>query len=173
MAPKMDKELKQDDENVKKDDAPMKKRPTPMKAMKAMKKAMKEDDTDVPPMKAMKAMKVMKKPSAAKETLHDKVKKWQQLPEEDFDDTRDKGKGQKFAKMFESLPDYVKTMYNEEAKKSGSCRAYRTRLVNSLFVRQPDGSLTTNLSAPMFEEYRRVWEKRYGRDERKACVFLA
>ena len=71
--------------------------------------------------------------------------------DEDPDVARDKGKGEKWAKMRASdkLPAYIVDMYEKEARTHSSPRKLRSTMVNKLFKRQADGSYTLNLQDTM------------------------
>ena len=75
---------------------------------------------------------------------------------------RDKGKGEKFAKMKSSgqLPPYILNMY-ESPPPGTSARAYRTAMVNRLFHREQDGSLRLRSSDPMFTQAKKAYEDKY------------
>ena len=57
-------------------------------------------------------------------------------------DKRDKGKGEKWAKMraVGQLPSYIAEMYDNPPAEV-SARSYRTAIINRLFARQADGPL--------------------------------
>ena len=137
-----------------------------MKVMKVMK--VKEDKVK----KVMKA--VLKKPSAAVATLNEKVSEWKkgvqgsESEDEASDKCRDKGKGQKFAKVKDSLPPHILDLYENEAKKQSSPRDFRTMIINKLFTKLPNGQYQINAKAPMFEEHKVLLEKKYGIDEQQA-----
>ena len=67
--------------------------------------------------------------------------------DEDPDVVRDKGKGEKWAKMKASdkLPAYIVDMYEKEARTHASPKKFRSTMVNKLFTKQADGSYTINL----------------------------
>ena len=74
--------------------------------------------------------------------------------DEDPDVARDKGKGEKWAKMKASdkLPAYivdVVDMYEKEARSHSSPRRFRSAMVNKLLTRQADGSYKLNLQDAM------------------------
>lgn len=71
--------------------------------------------------------------------------------DEDPDVARDKGKGEKWAKMKASdkLPAYIVDMYEKEARSHSSPRKFRSAMVNKLFTRQADGSYKLNLQDTM------------------------
>ena len=73
-------------------------------------------------------------------------------------DTRDKGKGEKFAKMLKAgtLPPEVVHMWSIESKKAPSERAFKTELINSLFAKQKDGSYRIDTDSHQFAQYRKV-----------------
>ena len=73
--------------------------------------------------------------------------------DEDPDVVRDKGKGEKWAKMKASdkLPAYIVDMYEKEARTQASPRKLRSTMVNKLFTKQADGSYTINLQDTMYD----------------------
>ena len=73
--------------------------------------------------------------------------------DEDPDVARDKGKGEKWAKMKASdrLPAYIVDMYEKEARTQASPRKLRSTMVNKLFTKQADGSYTINLQDTMYD----------------------
>ena len=72
---------------------------------------------------------------------------------EDPDVVRDKGKGEKWAKMKASdkLPAYIVDMYEKGARTQASQRKFRSTMVNKLFTKQADGSYTINLQDTMYD----------------------
>ena len=50
-----------------------------------------------------------------------------------YGEPRDKGKAVKFAQMRKSLPAHILQLYDEEAAKKASPRAFRSQIVNTLF----------------------------------------
>ena len=122
----------------------------------------------------------IKRPAAAKAaTLNEKVASWKKgLEPENEDevesddgeecDSRDKGKGQKFAKVKANLPPHILDLYENEAKKHSSPRDFRTMIINKLFTRLPNGQLQLNCKAPVFEEHKTMMERKFGTDEHKA-----
>ena len=105
-------------------------------------------------------MPVLKRPSSAADlqpkkrpaaggSIKDVVSELKQSHDHDDDandgdsTNRDKQKAQKFHKMLSqgSLPDHIVHMFNIESKKSKEgVRAYQTKLINSLFSKQSDGT---------------------------------
>ena len=132
------------------------------------------------------SMPSMKRPSSGVGMDADKGRKnrkgrGESLPEEAADDStqlgtlngqisgwtadaehRDKGKGEKFAKLKSSgqLPPYILNMY-ESPPPGTSARAYRTAMVNRLFHREADGSLRLRSSDPMFTQAKKAYEDKY------------
>ena len=128
---------------------------------------------------------VLKRPAGSKtnvppKTLNEKVSLWKQgLPKEDDDsesghedneteNPRDKGKGQKFAKMKNQLPAHIIDLYDNEAKKASSPRNFRTMVINKLFTKLSNGQYQLNAKDPVFEEHKVMMEKKYGVDEQRA-----
>ena len=88
----------------------------------------------------------------------------QGVPEE----ARDKGKAQRYAKERDNLPQYVRVLIDEESRKSGHKRAWQSAAMNRLYSRQSDGSLSLNLSDPLFQQASTMYESGYSRNEDQA-----
>ena len=73
--------------------------------------------------------------------------------DEDPDVVRDKGKGEKWAKMEASvkLPAYIVDMCEKEARTQASPGKLRSTMVNKLFTKQAGGSYTINLQDTMYD----------------------
>lgn len=89
---------------------------------------------------------------------------------EDDDDAadaglRDKGKGIKFAQMRSTLPPHILDLYDKEALSKSSPRAFRTNIVNQLFEKTDGGRYRLRDDRPMFTEAKRLFEKKYGKNE--------
>ncbi|CAE7789097.1 unnamed protein product [Symbiodinium sp. CCMP2592] len=86
------------------------------------------------------------------------------------DAKRDKGKAEKFKamKLAGSLPPYVLDLYDKEADKKESPRAFRTTIINSLFKRCKSGRYSLVDNSPLFTEAKRVFEKKFGVDLKEA-----
>lgn len=80
---------------------------------------------------------------------------------------RDKGKGEKWARMRKDglIPDYILNLYDEGSKGTVSARDFRTRLINTLFEKNDQGLFTMNTGHKMFTEAFKVYQKKYARDE--------
>ena len=120
-----------------------------------------------------------KKPAAGPRTLKQQLAEFKEGVEDNDDENSlwDKQKGGKFAKMMASgsLPDHVQDLFNTEAGKKTSPRQFRTQIINTLFTKDDAGRWLVNIEAPLFTEHRKMYERRYGRDEQKALprsVFL-
>ena len=121
-----------------------------------------------------------KRPASAPATsLNEKVSAWKKglsksdTEDEDNDDevtdeARDKGKGQKFAKIKGELPAHIIDLYENEAKKQASPREFRSMIINKLFTKLPNGHYALNAKDPMFEEHRQIVDKKFGIDEHMA-----
>ena len=81
------------------------------------------------------------------------------------EDLRDKAKGQKYAKLKDSLPDYIVDLVEVQSKKSVSPRDFKTKVINRLFTKSSNGKLELNLSDSMFEEHKRIFTKKYHGEE--------
>ena len=119
------------------------------------------------------------RPEATSLTLNDKVSNWKKglsksdsegedSDDEVTDEARDKGKGQKFAKIKGELPAHIIDLYENEAKKQASPREFRSMIINKLFTRLPNGHYALNAKDPMFEEHRQIVDKKFGIDEHMA-----
>ena len=84
-------------------------------------------------------------------------------------ETRDKMKAEKFARMKASgsLPDFILSMYEDEAKKQAAPRRYQTELINRMFIKK-NGQWQLDLSHSMFTDYKAVYQKNYSKDKQKA-----
>jgi hypothetical protein len=121
----------------------------------------------------IKKTNVLKRPAAGvplKVTTSEHVRKMKQGIDEDPEDTdvRDKGKGEKFAKMRDKLPAHIIDLYDKEALTKDQPRSFRTKIINKLFVQKPNGKYDMNLTEPLFEEHKTMYSRKYGKDEEKA-----
>ena len=87
---------------------------------------------------------------------------------------RDKGKAEKFAAMMrsKSLPEHIAFLHNEGAREKTSPREFRTAIINQLFTRKVNGRYSLNDTAPLFQEARRVYEKKFNVDKQIALPKL-
>ena len=128
------------------------------------KQAPKAKGKPVPKAKAKQATTAKKKPAAASSeaeappTMNATIDSLKAGVDET---PRDKGKAQKYAKERENLPDYVKVLIEEESRKSGNARNFKSQAINKLYIRQSDGSLKLNLQDPLFQEASTMYEKNY------------
>ena len=115
----------------------------------------------------------MKKP-ASHSSIKDVVSELKDSQKHDEDKegseevVRDKQKAQKFHKMLNqgSLPEH---MYNIEAKKSkDGARAFQTRLINSLFQKNKDGTFSVQTEKHEFQEYRKIYHQSIAKDKTEA-----
>ena len=91
--------------------------------------------------------------------------------DEDNEGVRDKQKAQKFHKMLSqgSLPEHIVHMYNIEAKKSkDGARSFQTRLINSLFQKNKDGTFSVQTEKHEFQEYRKIYHQSIAKDKTEA-----
>ena len=130
---------------------------------------------DMPAMKRPVAGPSMRKPAASSginETIRELKKETalaDDAPEENGN--RDKGKAEKFSKMLRAgtLPPHIANMWEIQAKSAEiGERAFKTKLVNSLFKRQADGTLKVDTDQHFFEEYRSIYETHLAKDKRKS-----
>lgn len=85
---------------------------------------------------------------------------------------RDKAKGQKFAKMRDSLPDHVLDLFERESQRASSPRQYKTMIINKLFVRDASGKLVLNLEDELFQEHKKIYSKKFAKEEESAMPEL-
>ena len=133
----------------------------PMKTMKARAKA-----------KATvrkKPAAVLKKPAAHNRGLNMDANATDEDAESNDDETDDphlKGKGVKFAKMRDELPQFVQDMYDNAARSAPEGkRRFRSKILSKLFEKNTDGSWKLTLSKPFFDEHKHVYEKKFGKVE--------
>ena len=82
------------------------------------------------------------------------------------DDPHLKGKGVKFAKMRDELPQFVQDMYDNAARSAPEGkRRFRSKILSKLFEKNIDGSWKLTLSKPFFDERKQVYEKKFGKVE--------
>lgn len=119
-----------------------------------------------------------KKPSTNKESINSQVNAMRQglgeeepQEEEACEQTRDKMKAEKFARMRTNgqLPQYLITMFEEEAKTaSQGARKFRTEIINKMFSKGKDGTWQLDTSDAIFQDYKAIWEKKYSKDRQEA-----
>ena len=113
-------------------------------------------------------------------TLNGQIETWKKgvADQDRGEDThRDKGKGEKWAKMrsADEIEPHILHMYDNPPKGESS-RKYRTALINRLFQRQSDGSLYLRSGDPMFQQAKQVYEERFQKNLEKMytrLVFVA
>ena len=117
----------------------------------------------------------MKKPashSSIKEVVSElKGNKNQDKGDQADDTVRDKQKAQKFHKMMSqgTLPEHIVHLFNVEAKKSPEgARLAQTRLINSLFQKNEDGTFTVQTDRHEFQEYRKIYHQSIAKDKTEA-----
>ena len=128
---------------------------------------------------------VLKKPAAAvaptkrpaaSSSVNDAIKQMRKGLEESEADAsqsedgagRDKGKAVKYAKMRKDLPEHIRHLVEEESNRKANPRAFKTNLINKLYKREANGTLSLRLDQPIFQEHQSVFNKRYKKDEEKA-----
>lgn len=115
----------------------------------------------------------MKKPSSSIHSLVQDMKaeaaKEEEPEEEKGQQTRDKGKAEKFSKMLKAgqLPPMVVYMWEYESKKAVSQRQFQTNLINNLFTRQEDGTYRMNTDSQEFKEYQSIYTRHQAKDKKK------
>ena len=127
----------------------------------------------------MAPKKVSKRPAAK----HDDEKppknvKKQDKPEEEEEDSskRDKGKGEKWAKMREKgqLPEHLMQLFDQVPPGVGA-REHRTSVINRCFKKNKNGGYEINTAEPMFKQSLAAFDKKYARTEEEGLpesVFL-
>ena len=83
-------------------------------------------------------------------------------------EARDKGKAQKYARDRASLPPFVVNLVEEQSKKSGNQRSFKSAAINRLYTRLPDGSLKLNLGDPVFTQASSLYDKEFKRTSDEA-----
>ena len=80
---------------------------------------------------------------------------------------RDKGKGEKWARMREEglIPQHILHLYDEGGKGQVYTRDFRTQLINTLFEKNDQGLFAMNASHKMFTEAFKVYQQKFARDE--------
>ena len=77
-----------------------------------------------------------------------------------------KGKGVKFAKLRDALPQFVQDMYDNAARSAPEGRRrFRSKILSKLFKKNTDGSCKLTLSKPFFDEYKHVYENKFAKVE--------
>ena len=108
----------------------------------------------------------MKRPAkASKATEKTETRKTEEPQEEK--QGRDKGKGEKWARMRKEglIPQHILHLYDEGGKGQVSTRDFRTQLINTLFEKNDQGLLAMNTSHKMFTEAFKVYQQKFARDE--------
>ena len=77
---------------------------------------------------------------------------------------RDKGKNLKFNSMRRSLPAHIIHLYDTEALSKPSPREFRAQVINQLFTKLKNGRYSLNAEKPMFQEAKKLYERKYGKD---------
>lgn len=118
----------------------------------------------------------MKRPATgSKETMASMIKDLEDEHAEgeedcggDCEDKRDKGKAEKFMKLYRSnqLPAEVVYMWDIESRKAPSERKFKTNLVNNLFSRLDDGTFKICTDSNQFKQWRRVYERHLATDKK-------
>ena len=133
----------------------------PMKTMKAHAKAQATVQK--------KPAAVLKKPAAHNSGLNGDADETDEEAEYNDDESHDphlKGKGVKFAKMRDELPQFVQDMYDNAARSAPEGkRRFRSKILSKLFEKNIDGSWKLTLSKPFFDEHKQVYEKKFGKVE--------
>eukprot|EP00438_Fugacium_kawagutii_P028616 Skav212747 [mRNA] locus=scaffold2545:1494:2303:+ [translate_table: standard] len=83
-------------------------------------------------------------------------------PEEE---ARDKGKGIRWKKMMDqgAIPEHIVEMFEKESKKHPKPRAYKTKLINELFEKNPStGRYEMAAHKPIFENFKKASSTKFG-----------
>ena len=117
----------------------------------------------------------MKRPATgSKETMHNMIEGFAAEHAEEEgqnacgdDDKRDKGKAEKFTKLYRSnqLPAEVVYMWDIESRKAPSERKFKTQLVNNLFHRLDDGTFKVQTDSNSFRQWRKIYEQNIAKDK--------
>lgn len=81
------------------------------------------------------------------------------------EEARDKGKGIRWKKMMDqgAIPEHIVEMFEKEAKKHKSPRAYKTKLINELFEKNPvTGRYEMAAHKPLFENFKQASSTKFG-----------
>ena len=104
-------------------------------------------------------------PSSSKKTPEDEDDNEEESGgEDDASHLRDKGKSIKFNSMRRSLPAHIVHLYDTEALSKPSPREFRTQVINQLFTKLKNGRYSLNAEKPMFQEAKKLYERKYGKD---------
>ncbi|CAK9077599.1 unnamed protein product, partial [Durusdinium trenchii] len=66
--------------------------------------------------------------------------------------------------MRRSLPAHIVHLYDTEALSKPSPREFRTQVINQLFTKLKNGRYSLNAEKPMFQEAKKLYERKYGKD---------
>ena len=88
----------------------------------------------------------------------------------DMNESRDKGKALKYAKMKDagSLPEHIVSLVESESKKAVSARQFKTMAINRLFRRDKDGQIQLAMDTGLFTESCEVYSRTYAKKKEKA-----
>ena len=125
----------------------------------------------------------MKRPASSKggepqkkQCLNDQIGSWKagvssscQSPADGVDPARDKGKGEKWARMRArgEIEPHILDMCDNPPASGGGKRTQRTEIINALFLRQSNGALLLNSKACMFQQHKRVYEEKFSKQKEK------
>ena len=116
--------------------------------------------------KAKASMPIMKKPAMANSDeqcmINRSIEEMKAGVGLDMNESRDKGKALKYAKMKEagSLPEHIVSLVESENKKAVSTRQFKTMAINRLFRRDSDGRITLAMASGLFTESCEVYSRR-------------
>ena len=84
---------------------------------------------------------------------------------------RDKGKGEKWAKMADKkqIPDHLLALYNE-VPAGTSKRKHQTTVINAVFKRRSDGGFDLNTTDPISQQSLESYDKRYSKEQDKGLT---
>lgn len=88
--------------------------------------------------------------------------------QEQTEQSRDKGKGQKYARIKDTLPAHVVDLIEEQSKKAMAPRQFKTAAINRLFKRNANGALELNVTDALFEEHKELFTQKYNKEDEKA-----
>ena len=90
--------------------------------------------------------------------------------EEGDGESRDKSKGQKYAKLknSNSLPAHVIDLVERQSAVSPCPRSFKTHVINKLFKKGKGGKLTLDLDNELFAEHKKIYNKKFNTEKETA-----
>ena len=106
----------------------------------------------------------LKKGVSKEDLVKNRKLKDEEQTEDGQETHRDKSKGQKYAKLKETLPAHIVDLVEVESKKASSPREFKTLIINKLFKKTSSGKLELNLNDNLFEEHKRLYTKKFSKE---------